>query len=72
MNQSTSLAYGKRPLSRTSKASITNCKMDKVKKYQEIIIDFLKEQAKPTLGMDTNIKREVIIDRESNNIQLLC
>lgn len=45
--------------------------MDKVKKYQDIIIGFLKEQAEPTLGMNSNIRREVIADRESNNFQLL-
>lgn len=45
--------------------------MDKITKYQNIIINFLKERAKPTLGMDTNIRREVIVDRESNNFQLL-
>ncbi len=45
--------------------------MDKVKKYQNIIINFLQEQAKPTKGINPSIRREVIIDRESNNFQLL-
>lgn len=45
--------------------------MDKIKKYQDIIIAFLQEQGKPTKGMDENIRREVIVDRESNNFQLL-
>ncbi len=45
--------------------------MDKVEKYQHIIIEFLKEQAKPTQGMDNDIRREVIVDKESNNFQLL-
>ncbi len=45
--------------------------MDKVKKYQNIIIDFLKEQAAPTKGMHPDIRREVIIDKTSNNFQLL-
>lgn len=45
--------------------------MDKITKYQNIIIDFLKEQAKPTKGISEDIRREVIIDRESNNFQLL-
>jgi len=45
--------------------------MDKIKKYQDIVVSFLREQAKPTLGMDLNIRREVIVDRESNNFQLL-
>jgi len=34
--------------------------MGKVEKYQDIIISFLEEQAKPTLGMDSNIRNEVI------------
>lgn len=45
--------------------------MDKIKNYQNIIIKFLQERAAPTLGIDENIRREVIIDRESNNFQLL-
>lgn len=45
--------------------------MDKINNYQEIIIGFLKEQAKPTKGMNMDIRREIIIDRESNNFQLL-
>jgi len=45
--------------------------MAKLKKYQNILIQFLKEQAKPTKGMHPNIRREVIIDKESNNFQLL-
>ncbi|MEM6299925.1 MAG: XisI protein [Bacteroidota bacterium] len=45
--------------------------MDKIKQYQDIIIEFLNEQAAPTLGLDPNIRREVIVDRESNNFQLL-
>ena len=45
--------------------------MDKINKYQEVIIDFLQEQGKSTKGMDKNIRREIIIDRESNNFQLL-
>ena len=45
--------------------------MDKITKYQNIIIDFLNERAKPTKGADPNIRREVIIDKESNNFQLL-
>ena len=45
--------------------------MDKVEKYQNIIISFLKEQVKPTKGINPNIRREVIIDRDSNNFQLL-
>lgn len=36
-----------------------------------MVINFLKEQAAPTLGMNPNIHREVIADRESNNFQLL-
>lgn len=44
--------------------------MDKITKYQNLIIAFLKEQAKPTLGMNPDIRREVIVDRESNNFQL--
>lgn len=45
--------------------------MGKIEKYQDIIISFLEEQAKPTLGMDKNIRNEVIADRKSNNFQLL-
>lgn len=45
--------------------------MDKVKKYQEIIVAFLHEQANLTKVTDSDIRREVIIDRESNNFQLL-
>ena len=45
--------------------------MDKVSKYQEIIVAFLREQAKTTKGMNTDIRREIIIDKESNNFQLL-
>jgi hypothetical protein len=43
--------------------------MDKTVKYQEIIIATLKEYGaiKPT----TNIRKEVIIDREHNHFQLL-
>ena len=45
--------------------------MDKITNYQNIIIDFLQEQGKYTLGMNKDIRREIIIDRESNNFQLL-
>ena len=45
--------------------------MDKITNYQNIIIDFLQEQGKFTKGMDENIRREIIIDKESNNFQLL-
>jgi len=45
--------------------------MDKIEKYQNIVIEFLKEQAKPTLGMNPNVRNEVIADRESYNFQLL-
>lgn len=45
--------------------------MDKVTEYQNIIISFLKEQAEPTKGMNPDIRREVIVDRDSNNFQLL-
>jgi len=33
--------------------------MDKITNYQNILIDFLKEQAAPTLGMNPDIRREV-------------
>jgi len=45
--------------------------MDKVSNYQQIIIDFLQQQAEATKGRDENIRTEVIVDRESNNFQLL-
>lgn len=45
--------------------------MDKVTKYQNIIVEFLQEEAKPFLGMNPAIRREVIVDRNSNNFQLL-
>lgn len=45
--------------------------MDKISQYQNIIIEFLNEQAAPTLGSNSDIRREVIVDRESNNFQLL-
>ena len=44
--------------------------MDKVKKYQEIIINFLKQQVDAVKADSEEVKRELIIDRESNNFQL--
>lgn len=45
--------------------------MDKITNYQQIIIDFLQQQAEATKGKNENIRTEVIIDKESNNFQLL-
>lgn len=45
--------------------------MDKIEQYQNIIIDFLKEHAKPTKGMHPDIKIQVIADKENNHFQLL-
>jgi hypothetical protein len=47
--------------------------MDKIKKYQDIIVDFLnyynREMGNTTIQ---NIKRRVLIDRENNSFQLLA
>ncbi|MCU0338581.1 MAG: XisI protein [Spirosomaceae bacterium] len=46
--------------------------MDKIKKYQDIIIDFLNRyNAETNTYADENIKRRIIIDRENNSFQLL-
>jgi len=45
--------------------------MDKIKKYQEIIIDYLKEYAKVKPANLPNIESRVITDKENNHFQLL-
>lgn len=46
--------------------------MDKVKKYQDIIIDYLKRYNEETGGTTAYpIKRSVLIDKENNSFQLL-
>ena len=46
--------------------------MDKIKKYQKIIIDFLNRYNEDTLSYsDANTKRRIIVDKENNSFQLL-
>ena len=46
--------------------------MDKIKKYQDIIIDFLNRYNSETgRSLEHSIKRRVLIDREHNSFQLL-
>jgi hypothetical protein len=45
--------------------------MDKLTKYQNIIIDYLQEQSKVIPANMPDIDSNVIIDRENNHFQLL-
>jgi XisI protein len=46
--------------------------MDKIKKYQDIVIDFLtRYNAETATYADENIRRSVLIDRENNSFQIL-
>lgn len=45
--------------------------MDKIKKYQDIIVDYLSEYAKIQPANQPDIKSYVIADRERNHFQLL-
>jgi hypothetical protein len=46
--------------------------MDKIKKYQDIIIDFLNRyNSVKTSRLNDTIKRRVLVDREHNSFQLL-
>ena len=45
--------------------------MDNIKKYQDIIVDFLREQAKIIPANLPDIESCVIADRENNHFQLL-
>lgn len=45
--------------------------MDKIKRYQKIIIDYLKEYAKVKPSNLPNIESRVIIDKKNNHFQLL-
>ncbi len=48
--------------------------MDKIKKYQDIIIDYLERYNAETNGnveRDTEVKRRILSDRENNSFQLL-
>ncbi len=46
--------------------------MDKITKYQNIVIDFLKRYNAETLSYsDDNTKRRILIDKENNSFQLL-
>ena len=46
--------------------------MDKIKKYQDIIIDFLNRYNAETSSYSADgIKRRILIDKENNSFQLL-
>jgi XisI protein len=46
--------------------------MDKIKKYQDVIIDFLNRYNSETgRSLENTVKRRVLIDREHNSFQLL-
>lgn len=45
--------------------------MDKIKKYQDIIVSYLDEYAKLVPANQPNVKNVVIADREKNHFQLL-
>lgn len=46
--------------------------MDKIIKYQDIVIDYLNRYNTETSSYsDDNIKRRIIIDRDNNSFQLL-
>lgn len=45
--------------------------MDKIKKYQDIIITYLQEYAKIKPANLPNVESMVIVDRENNHFQLL-
>lgn len=45
--------------------------MDKIKKYQDIIINYLEEYAKITPANLPAVESKVIADRENNHFQLL-
>ena len=44
--------------------------MDKLKKYQDILVDYLSEYAKIKPANLPNIESSTIIDRENNHFQL--
>lgn len=47
--------------------------MDKIKKYQELIISFLQEfYEERNLGVHGGLEDQIIIDKERNHFQLLC
>ncbi len=47
--------------------------MDKIKKYQNIIIDFLNRYNKETANYsDEHTQRRILIDKENNSFQLLA
>ena len=44
--------------------------MDKIKKYQNIVIDFLNRYNEETGGSSNNsIKRRILIDKENNSFK---
>ncbi|MFN0036953.1 MAG: XisI protein [Saprospiraceae bacterium] len=45
--------------------------MDKVKKYQEILVGLLQEYAVFLAGSNSPVKPQVIADREGNHFQLM-
>ena len=45
--------------------------MEKLKKYQDIIVGYLNEQAKIIPANMPDIKSQVIVDKENNHFQLL-
>ena len=46
--------------------------MDKIKKYQDVIIDFLNRyNAETGRSLEDTIKRRILVDREHNSFQLL-
>ena len=47
--------------------------MDKIKKYQDILIEFLNRYNKETGGYaNTTMQRRILIDKENNSFQLLA
>jgi len=45
--------------------------MDKIKKYQDILIDYLEDYATIKPANQPNVESKVIVDRENNHFQLL-
>jgi hypothetical protein len=47
--------------------------MDKVKNYQNLIVNFLKYYYQEyNLGLSRSLDNQIIIDREGNHFQLIC
>lgn len=45
--------------------------MDKIRKYQDLLISYLEERAKSKPANQPDVENHVIIDRENNHFQLL-